>query len=190
MQKGHGDTQEKPHVFPGKNIRRAGLFVASAGSVIALDQLSKSWIRLNVPLTESMPQTGLLHIVHIENFGSAFGLPVHRTFLLAVTSIAILLIVTLFSYYLFARNGSPITSLGSISLGLILGGAVGNLVDRLRSPGSVTDFIDLHLWGNFHWPAFNLADMAIVMGILLFIFSLYRSGVFSKTYQHKRKTEI
>ena len=191
MQKGQDSGHpEKSDIFLGKNIRRAGLFLTSAALVVALDQVSKSWIRANVPPTESLQQTGFLHIVYIKNFGSAFGLPANQTFLLIVISLAILLIITLFSYYLFARHRSPVTTLSSISLGLILGGAVGNLIDRLHSPGYVTDFIDLHLWGNFHWPAFNLADAAIVIGIFTFIYALYRSGLFRKVYEHDRKTEI
>jgi signal peptidase II len=184
------DTQKKSDIFLGKNIRQAGLFLTSVALVVALDQLSKLWIRTNVPPTASLQQTGFLHIVYIKNFGSAFGLSFNQTFLLIVTSLAILLIITLFSYCLFARHRSPVTSLSSVSLGLILGGAVSNLIDRLRPPGYVTDFIDLRLWGNFHWPAFNLADAAIVIGIFTFIYSLYRSGLFRKVYKHNRKTEI
>lgn len=184
------DTQKKTDIFLGKKIRKAGLFLTSAVLVVALDQVSKLWIRANVPPTTSLPQTGFLHIVYVKNFVSAFGLPFNRTFILIFTSLAILLIVTLFSYYLFGRHRSPVTTLSSISLGLILGGAAGNLIDRLRPPGYVTDFIDLRLWGNFHWPAFNFADAAIVIGIFIFIYSLYRSGIFRKAYEHNRKTEL
>jgi signal peptidase II len=131
-------------------------------------------------------QTGFFHLVYLRNSGSAFGLPASQTFLLIATSVAILLIVMLFSYYLFAHYRSPITTLSIVSLSLILGGAVGNLIERLRF-GYVTDFIDIRLWGNFHWPAFNIADAAIVIGILTFVYSLYRSGLFKKVYEHERK---
>jgi signal peptidase II len=190
MQKGQDSGHpEKSDIFLGKNIRRAGVFLTSAALVVALDQVSKFWIRANVPPTASLQQTGFLHIVYIKNFGAAFALPANQTFLLIVTSIAILLIIILFSYYLFAHYRSPVTTLSSISLGLILGGAIGNLIERLQL-GYVTDFIDLHLWGIFHWPAFNLADAAIVIGIFTFIYSLYRSGLFRKVYEHDRKTGI
>jgi signal peptidase II len=62
-----------------------------------------------------------------------------------------------------------------------LGGAIGNLIDRLRF-GYVTDFIDIRLWGNFHWPAFNFADSAIVVGTLTLTYALFRSGLFKKIY--------
>jgi len=64
-----------------------------------------------------------------------------------------------------------------------MGGAVGNLIDRLRF-GCVTDFIYFRLWGDFHWPAFNVADAAIVVGVFVLIYSFYKSGVFKKAYGH------
>ena len=193
MQKGQDKGHpEKSNIFLGKGRRWVGLALIIAVLAAALDQASKSWIRANVPPTASLPQTGFFHLVYVKNFGSAFGLPANQTFLLVITTLAILLILVLFSYHLFTHYNSPLTTLSIISLGLILGGAVGNLIDRLCSPTPhyVTDFIDIRLWSNFHWPAFNLADAAIVIGIFTFIYSLYRSGLFRKVYEHDRKTGI
>jgi len=160
---------------------KMALSLGVAALVVTLDQLSKLWIRANSPRMELLP--GFLDLVHVENYGSAFGLLANQTFLLITITIASLLIILLFLRYL-----SPATTLGIVSIGLILGGAVGNLIDRLRF-GCVTDFIDFHLQNLFHWPAFNLADTAIVIGIFTFIYSLYRAEVFRKVYEHNHKTK-
>jgi signal peptidase II len=107
----------------------------------------------------------------------------NQTFLLIIVTIASLLAILLFLRYL-----SPATTLSIAFISLILGGAVGNLIDRLHL-GYVTDFIDFRLWDNFHWPAFNFADAAITVGIFTFIYSLYLSGLFRKVYEHDRKSK-
>jgi signal peptidase II len=89
---------------------------------------------------------------------------------------------------LFLRYLSPATTLSIVSIGLIMGGAVGNLIDRLRF-GYVTDFIYFRLWGNFHWPAFNIADAAITVGVFVLIYSFYRSGVFRKAYERNHRPQ-
>jgi len=152
-----------------------------AALVVVLDQLSKLWVRANSPQLELLP--GFLDLVHVENYGSAFGLLANQTFLLITVTVASLLIILFFLRYL-----SPATTLGIVSIGLILGGAVGNLIDRLRF-SYVTDFIDIHLQNLFHWPAFNLADAAITVGIFIFIYSFYRAGLFRKGYEHGHKTK-
>jgi len=77
---------------------------------------------------------------------------------------------------LFYRYFSKSNMLGISALGLLLGGAVGNLIDRLRF-GFVTDFIDVRLWGDFHWPTFNVADSAITVGsIMLAVFIFFTFG--------------
>ena len=157
-----------------------------ATMVVALDQLSKSWIRNNLAPLESTPEVGFLRLTHLQNPGTVFGLPANQTFLLIVTISAILLIILFFLRYLSRPYPFPVSSLSIMSLGLILAGAIGNLIDRLRF-GYVTDFIDVRLWGNFHWPAFNFADAAIVVGTLTLLYSLYRSGLFGKVYDHNHK---
>jgi signal peptidase II len=156
--------------------RRILLFAVVAALVVGVDQLSKVWIRANPPDIELLP--GFLNLVYVENYGSAFGLFRNQDFLLVLTPIATLAIILLFLHYL-----PFVTTPGVWSVGLILGGAVGNLVDRVRF-GNVTDFVDIRLWGNFHWPAFNLADSAITIGIFVLVCSLYRSGLLRKAYGH------
>ncbi len=162
----------------GQDRKKIALFLATAALIVALDQLSKLWIRANLTPGESLPQTGFLRLTYVTNTGSAFGLFANQAFLLTIITIASLLIILLFLRYL-----SPTTTLSNISLGLILGGAAGNLIDRLRL-GCVTDFIDVRLWHTFHWPAFNLADAAIVIGIFSFIYFICRFELFRKVHEH------
>jgi signal peptidase II len=165
------------------SIKRAALCLLVISLVIASDQLSKLWIRTHLALGESLPVIGRLSLIHIRNTGSAFGLLANQTFLIIVISIAALLFILLFLRYL-----SPATTLSIVSIGLIMGGAVGNLIDRLRF-GSVTDFIYFRLWGSFHWPAFNIADASIVAGVFILIYSFYRSGVFTRAYERNNKPQ-
>ncbi len=167
-----------------KNTKLA-LSLGVAVLVVVLDQLSKLWVRANLIPGEALPVIGRLTLTYVRNTGSAFGLLANQTFLLIIITIVVVIIILLFLHYL-----SPVTALSVISIGLILGGAVGNLTDRLYpSLGYVTDFVDVRLWGNLHWPVFNLADAAITVGIFAFIYSLYRAGLFRKVYEHDRKTK-
>jgi signal peptidase II len=175
--------EDKSKVSPGKYRGRLGLFLIVLALVVALDQLSKLWVRAHLTLGESLPITGRLSLTYIGNTGSIFGLLANQAFLLIITGVASLLIILLFLRYL-----SPATTLGIVAIGLILGGAVGNLIDRLRF-GYVTDFIDFRLWGNFHWPAFNIADAALTVGILMLIYYLYKSGVFRKAYERNHRPQ-
>jgi signal peptidase II len=165
------------------SIKKAALCLLVIALVSASDQLSKLWVRAHLAPGESLLITDRLSLVNIENTGGAFGLLANQTFLITIISIAALLFILLFLHYL-----SPATTLSIISIGLILGGAVGNLIDRLRF-GSVTDFIYFRLWGNFHWPAFNIADAALIVGIFILIYYFYRSGVFRKAYERDHGTQ-
>ena len=165
------------------SIKRATLCLLVIALVIVSDQLSKLWIRTNLAIGESLPIIDRLSFIHIRNTGSAFGLLSNQTFLIIVISIAALLFILLFLRYL-----SPATTLSVVAIGLLMGGALGNLIDRLRF-GSVTDFIYFRLWGDFHWPAFNIADASIVVGVCLLIYSFYRSGVFTGAYERNHEPQ-
>lgn len=164
-------------------VKRATLCLLIIASIIASDQLSKLWIRTHLSIGESLPLIGRLSLIHLRNTGSAFGLLANQTFLIIVISIAALLFILLFLRYI-----SPTTTLSIVAIGLLMGGALGNLIDRLRL-GSVTDFIYFRLWGDFHWPAFNIADASIVVGVCLLIYSFYRSGVFTRAYERNNKPQ-
>ena len=132
------------------------VLILALAIVFSLDQLTKAVVRHNLLLGESVPSEGLVRITHTFNTGSAFGLFTGQTFFLILASfagIAILLLVY--------RNNPVPSLLLRLSLGLQLGGALGNLVDRIRM-GHVTDFVDVGAW-----PVFNVADASIVVGIVI-----------------------
>lgn len=151
----------------------AGSFLIIAAFVVALDQLSKIWVRSYLEFGEIIPVAGPLSLVHVRNTGSAFGLFANQAFLLTLIAVVGLVAVLLFYRYLLRSS-----LLGSTALGLVCGGALGNLIDRIKF-GYVTDFIDVRLWGDFHWPAFNVADSAITVGtivLVIFISLALRKG--------------
>ena len=139
------------------------LFLAITVPVIILDQLTKAWILASLRLHEGFSVIdGFFNIVHVRNPGAAFGFlagvsPGFRSiFFLAVTMAAIVLIL----HFLRASRSDQPSQV--VSLALILAGAGGNLIDRVRF-GEVVDFLDVYV-GALHWPAFNVADAAITTG--------------------------
>lgn len=136
--------------------RRAwGLAAAVCGAVAIADQVSKQVVEHRVAIGEVVAVLGPLKLTLTHNEGVAFGLAGGSgALLVAVTLLALAVVV-----HLFARH--PTRPLMWLATGLLAGGAIGNLIDRVRV-GSVTDFIDLP-----HWPAFNLADAAITCGVAL-----------------------
>lgn len=145
---------------------QTGLFLAIAASVVVVDQITKWWIRANLLPGVSLPEEGFLRLTHVQNTGTAFGLLANQSFLLTVIAVTGLLAILFFYRHLLRE-----TTLSLVALSLVFGGAVGNLIDRLRL-GYVTDFIDIRLWGDFHWPAFNFADSSITVGAIILACSL------------------
>ncbi len=147
------------------------MLVLIAGSVVILDQITKAVILNQLPLYRSIPVIpGLFNITHIHNPGGAFGFLadqspwVRKTVFLFMSSAAVVLV--LYFYHNTPRT-HPWLAAG---LALIFGGAIGNLIDRFRF-GKVVDFLDFYL-GNAHWPAFNVADSAITVGVTIFLIHL------------------
>jgi len=136
-----------------------------AAVVLALDQLTKAIVRSSMTLGESRHVfAGILDITYVHNKGVAFGaLAGGGAILAALAGVALGAIVV----YFVMRSRTPYLWL---PVGMLLGGALGNLLDRARD-GAVTDFIDLPLW-----PTFNLADVAIVVGVILLLFDVERSS--------------
>ena len=139
-------------------LRNDLVFFVIAGLVVALDQLTKYLVRANLALGESVPEEGPLRITYVTNTGAAFGILQGQTLFLVVTTIFGLAAIVL--YYLYPPMEHGVLR---VALGLQLGGAVGNLADRVRL-GKVTDFIDVGAW-----PAFNVADSSIVVGVGIII---------------------
>lgn len=129
--------------------------------VIALDQATKYLILTNLPVYESRELFPFLHIVHVRNVGAAFGMfkTLGSTFFIIISFVAIA-----FMLYLLAKR-----IYNTVGLSLILGGAIGNLIDRILH-GMVIDFIDFSI-GSYHWPAFNVADSSLTIGIAIVIVS-------------------
>jgi len=156
--------------------KKTFLFLAIAGMVVLLDQLTKGWIIATLRLHEGFSVIdGFFNIIHVRNPGAAFGFlagasPAFRSvFFIAVTLAAILLIL----HYLWRtirQTGMEKLSL-VFSLSLILAGAVGNLIDRVRF-GEVVDFLDIYV-GATHWPAFNVADASISTGAAVLVIALF-----------------
>lgn len=144
---------------------------AIALAVVALDQLTKLYIQRTLTLGEGIVIIpGFFQISYVLNPGAAFGFlagshPAFRNpFFIGVSILAIFLIVY---YSRRAKEKGPLFVMG---LGFILGGAVGNLIDRLRI-GMVVDFLDFYL-GSYHWPTFNVADATITTGVFLMLLDL------------------
>ena len=130
------------------------ILLVVAGAAVFADQLTKQLVGRTLELGESVDIVGPFSIHHVQNSGIAFGLFGSRTeIVIAVTAIAVGAMLVF-----FARSGRRHPVL-PVALGLVLGGSVANLVDRVRL-GHVTDFLDLAAW-----PAFNLADTFIVVGV-------------------------
>jgi len=142
--------------------------VGIAALVIIIDQFTKLWIMTNFALHEQQNVIpGLFDLVYVTNTGAAFGFLagsknlLRQVFFVGVAMVALVVIV--YAYGHLKRQGKIFV----YALGLIGGGAIGNLIDRLRF-GSVVDFLDFYL-GSYHWPAFNAADSAITVGVGLFL---------------------
>jgi len=139
--------------------------------VVAMaDQLTKALVRSQIALHDSVTVLpGFLNVVHWRNTGIAFGLFQGRGGLLTALGIAALVGIPILFWWEWRRD--PHLARTAWGLGLILGGALGNLIDRLRL-GSVTDFLDFYL-GEWHWHAFNLADSCICVGTALVLYLAY-----------------
>ncbi len=134
--------------------------------VIALDQLTKSWISARFDLFERVEVLPFLNLVLVYNPGAAFSFLSdasgwQRWFF---TALALVVSVVILVWLSRLRTGERIPALG---LSLVLGGALGNVWDRLQH-GHVIDFIDVHVRG-WHWPAFNVADSAITVGVVFLV---------------------
>ena len=152
------------------------LFVLTALVIIVLDQITKVYIDTHMTLHESIPVIqGFFNITYVRNPGAAFGCladasPVVRAlFLIGVSIFASCLIV----YYIVKMKTEDI--LLTYGMSLIMGGAVGNLIDRIRL-GEVIDFLDVYI-STYHWPAFNVADSAVSVGAIILFYKLIRGQV-------------
>lgn len=152
-------------------VGRWSLFGVVAAAGLVLDQASKLYIHRTMELYQSIPVVdGLFNIFYIRNKGAAFSFLSQASwrlpFFIAVSLIASLVILVAY------RRLRDDQRLARLSLAMIFSGAVGNLIDRVRL-GEVIDFLDLY-WGNHHWPAFNVADSLICVGVALLALDMLR----------------
>jgi signal peptidase II len=155
-----------------RTIKHSAAFLLT----VLFDQGAKLAVVAALPLYESVSVIpGVFNLVHIRNRGMAFGLMnrpdsgIFFTFLVAASIAAI----GILGYWYLSR-GESLNASVSIGISLMIGGAAGNLVDRIRL-GEVIDFIDLYL-GSYHWPAFNIADMAVSGGAFLVALGVLGAG--------------
>jgi signal peptidase II len=141
--------------------RRESLFVVGAVLTLILDQITKSLAVTYLEPVGSIPLLGFVRLTYVENRGAAFGLFQNQTVFFVL--VGVLVVGGLIASYRYLPGFTPLLNL---ALGLQLGGALGNLVDRVRQ-GYVVDFFDL-TW----WPVFNVADSAIVVGVCIMAYYL------------------
>jgi signal peptidase II len=145
-------------------LKKAWVVLLVAGVVITLDKLTKDWVRHTIPLnsyTIPIPSLGkYLVFEHVNNHGAAFGILQNQGYLFIGIAIIVAIAILIYARYLpldqwFVR----------VLLGLQLGGAIGNVLDRINQ-GFVTDFIKMGIPGRYYWPNYNIADTSIVAGVI------------------------
>ena len=157
-----GDDLEQSMDSAIREVPRWRRFVAIAATVALLDQATKAWLVGRLGAGESMSVVGdTLRLVHGQNSGALFGLFRDQALLFAAASLGVIALIVVYH----ARAGR--SRYVSLTLGLLLGGAIGNLIDRLRL-GYVIDFVDVGI-GDVRFYTFNIADSAVSVAILLLI---------------------
>lgn len=153
-------------------MRRRIPLLAILASVVCLDQATKAWVKRSIDLHEFRPLIdGFLSLSHVQNRGAAFGilsdadLP-YQSAVFSVVSLLALVAIAVYAMRLPATARLP-----RIALSLVLGGAIGNLIDRVRL-GFVVDFIHVY-WKRHQWPDFNMADSAISVGVALLLLDMF-----------------
>ena len=147
---------------------------------VVLDQFTKALVLASLEPYQAVEWAPFLSCVLVFNTGISFGLFAGETALLRWVLIGLALAVSvLLTSWLYKEKRLRVAS----ALGLILGGAIGNVVDRIFRH-AVVDFLDLHI-GGWHWPAFNLADSAITVGVVLYVFTSLRDQLRSSKLRKK-----
>lgn len=150
-------------------------------AILILDQATKLYVDTNFRLHESVPVIpGFFHLTYVRNKGAAFGILADSAFrvpfFITVSLVAMLGIL----WYIKSIQSSQRVAIFALSL--IFSGALGNLIDRIRL-GEVIDFLDV-FWRSYHWPAFNVADSAITIGVTLLLIDMWRED------RKKRHSEV
>jgi len=147
------------------NDRRLRLALVAAVTVLILDQVTKAIVSHSMTLYQSIPLLPFFSLTYVRNTGAAFGLLGDLSPAVRLPLFGLVTVGAVFALVSYLRELRPEESLMAIALGGILGGAAGNLLDRVRFH-EVVDFLHLHYRG-FDWPMFNVADSAITVGVAL-----------------------
>lgn len=148
--------------------KRLLLLLLLVVGIAAADIISKSWAVDALKGEPPVVLTPFLQLVYVENTGAAFGFlsdQAHGRYILLVTAAVLCTVLVAYAWYCESPHEKTMSA-------LIVGGAIGNIIDRWQL-GYVVDFIDAH-WGDLHWPVFNIADMAISCGAMGFVYFLMR----------------
>ena len=140
----------------------------TAAAIVVLDQVSKAAVRARLPLHESITVIpGFFDLTHVRNTGAAFGMLNNVNFEYKAFVMVVVALVALAAVAAYAVTLPPSQRIARLGLALILGGAIGNLIDRATT-GFVVDFVDVY-WRGVHFWAFNVADSAITVGVALML---------------------
>ena len=176
----HGEHEEKAEKVELEPAVRRRLEIWLPLGIVALDQLTKAMVRLSLPLHESVTIIpGLMDFTHVRNTGAAFGILNAAEFPFKTVVIALIATAALVGVGMYAASLAHHQRIARIGLALIIGGAAGNLVDRIIA-GSVVDFVDVY-WRTHHFWAFNVADSAISVGVTMLILDMLTTGPHAST---------
>jgi signal peptidase II len=153
------------------------IFFAIALAVVVLDQLTKWWVQSNFYLGQSVPETGFFRFIYVQNTGAAFSIFYGHVGILTVVSCIGVIVILAYNFVIARHFPYLETPLNKIALGLILGGTIGNLIDRFWL-SYVRDFIAVGIW-----PIFNIADSATDVGVVIFALSIILASRESKQKQ-------
>lgn len=160
-----------PAATPGGEAGKLRLYAGVVGAVLVLDVLTKWVVQRSLRLYDPVPVIGdYVRLTYLFNPGAAFGLhlgPYSRIFFGVLSIVAVVVL------WLFFRATPAADRMRLFAIALVTGGAVGNLLDRVRDVRGVVDFLDVGI-GTLRWPVFNVADIAISVGAILLAVSLWR----------------
>ncbi len=155
----------------GTDAGKMGLYLGVVGGVVVVDQVTKLIAERSLPLYQPVPILGdFFRLTYIFNPGAAFGLYLGAYSRLIFLLLSVVAVVVLFFLY---RSTPMHDRVRLFAIAAVTGGAIGNLIDRIRSPRGVVDFFDIGI-GALRWPVFNVADIAVTTGAILLAISLWR----------------
>jgi len=168
-----GDTgareAETPRAVEEEPVRRLEIWLPIL--IVVVDQLTKAIVRATLPLQTSVTMIpGFVDFTHVRNTGAAFGILNYAEFPFKTVVIAVIATAALIGVGMYAASLAHHQLVARIGLALIIGGAAGNLLDRIAA-GSVVDFVDVY-WRSYHFWAFNVADSAITVGVAIMILDM------------------